>query len=103
MRIYAFELTMPRFNTWNGQWSGQDKRYIKIRQFVESSDVQIETRDYQYDFGDGWVANVKVSRIDRDKKAELIKISDGFLGYEWMIDSIIQHGRIITQCTSSEE
>lgn len=54
-----------------------------------------ECRDYLYDFGDGWVAKVSVSKVSSEEKQRLQKISDGFSLYDWMVDSIINNGEII--------
>ena len=51
---------------------------------------------YYYNFGDGWGASVNVYILDGAKEASrLRRKSDGFCGYEWMIDSIITNGKIL--------
>lgn len=98
MKIFAFKLTMPNTASWDGRWSGESDLHVKFRTLT---DKQIEESgiiegDHYYDFGDGWGANVNVSVVSSKTKQDLIKISRGFAGYEWMIGSIIKHGAIIS-------
>lgn len=80
---------MPGVNTWNGSWSGKNKLYVLIR---ESKDDL--TGYYNYDFGDGWRACVEVEEVDAKEARKLKRQSDGFCGYEWMVDSIIKNKKI---------
>lgn len=53
---------------------------------------------HYYNFGDGWGAGVSVKIVDGVKgKNAAIKGSKGFCGYEWMIDSILERGKITTE------
>lgn len=84
--MYAFfRLSMPKVNSWNGKWSGEGKNLV-AKAVVQNDDLI--GRSFLHDFGDGWVAQVTVSRDDSDKGSE------GFFGYEWMITSLIEHGEI---------
>ena len=89
MRV-KFTLSTPRNNSWDNKWSGASKNYFKVISIAEKKAVDLITqRNFSYNFGDGWVAMIKVERASgRQPK------SDGFCGYEWMIDSIKQHGEI---------
>lgn len=49
---------------------------------------------FTYTFGDGWVAAVTVREVDAQTKRRLLKESEGFCGYDWMVDSILSHGKI---------
>ena len=91
--MVVFELTIPNCNTWNGAWSGAGKRYIKTKPDRSVPKDKIG-RDFFYDFGDGWSANVNVSRMPAAEARKLEKKSAGFMGYGWMIDSIIKHDKI---------
>ena len=88
MRGY-FLLSFPSVNTWNGRWTGADRHYWHARVLKKDSDLIGKT--FLYDFGDGWTARVYVSGVRPNRK------SDGFMGYEWMVDSIIGHGKIKTK------
>ena len=84
-RIIA-ELTMPSVASWNGRWSGENDRHTIV---VKDRRAKELIGNYRYDFGDGWSANVEF------RKAELReKVSNKFCGYEWMVKSILENGRI---------
>lgn len=89
MRV-KFTLSMPSNNSWNNKWSGASRNYFKILSISEKKAAEIISKgSYRYSFGDGWVACVKAERANgRQPK------SDGFSGYDWMIDSIKTHGDI---------
>ncbi len=119
--ILCFKLSMPGNNAWNGKWSGQNKQYLKIVNFGRTKkgitkaqkilNVPAAQRHaiddsgyYSYNFGDGWRAGVSVYHIDdtypKNEPAKLRRKSDGFCGYDWMVDSIIAHGEIL--CPQSQ-
>ena len=112
MKILSFELTMPNRGSWNGQWSGQDKKYYVIKKV---SDKYIASKDhfkellkdgydnFYYRWSDGWGANVRVEIIDSKEAAKRRKISKGFCGYDWMIDSILFYGKITTETERKKE
>ena len=91
--MIVFELTMPHVNTWNGHWSGENKRYIRTRpdRLVPE---ELWGRDFFYRWSDGWTACVSVKQMPARDSEKLLRISDGFLGYDWMIDSLISDGYI---------
>lgn len=93
MSLYAFTLSMPSNNSWNGKWSGQDKPYVIVRA-VNAKKYKPEPGSYRYSFGDGWVACVEVREVDGKESRRLRKISQGFCGYNWMIDEIIWYKQI---------
>ncbi len=95
----AFILTMPGANAWDGKWSGDGRCYAVIKSFSGKSEKRLRDMialksSYGYDFGDGWYASVELGIVDAKKARELRKASKGFCGYEWMIDSILQYGKI---------
>lgn len=93
--MIAFFLSMPHVASWNGQWSGEGKIYARVR---KDSDVPKEYVDqtFEYTWSDGWGASVSVEHVDAKEAAKIRKQSAGFCGYDWMIDSIIDHGKIMT-------
>lgn len=103
--ILSFRLTMPTNNSWNGKWSGQDKIYVKTRNILPKklADKILENPIYHYNFGDGWSARIEVDQVTSSQAAALRKRSAGFSGYEWMIDSIVYHQKIITKEKRLEE
>lgn len=104
MKTLSFELTMPNVGSWNGKWTGADKKYYVIRKYADKIlerphfvDLLKDGKDsWYYSWGDGWGANVRVEIVDNKEAAKRRKISKGFCGYEWMIDTIVSHGKILT-------
>ena len=120
MRILSFELTMPNVGSWNGHWTGEDNKYYIIRKLDNKIADKVMTdaksqplyegvfirkyvgettprKNFYYNFGDGWGANVRVEVVDAKESRKRQKISKGFSGYDWMVTSIIQHGDILTE------
>ena len=99
--LLSFTLSMPRNNAWNGKWTGEADLYAKVRAFVPSkSNVAhvkqiLASSPYLYDFGDGWTAKVSVSEITPADAQRIRKQSRGFYGYDWMVQSILDKGKII--------
>lgn len=99
MAQYAiFELSMPNRGSWNGSWSGERDKNVRHRQLPLKGSPNVKNgSNHYYNFGDGWGANISVTIVDGVKaKNQAIKGSKGFCGYEWMIDSIVNHGKIIS-------
>lgn len=117
-KYLLFRLSMPNKGSWNNSWSGDGKNYLNIRAVPESKYEEImkdakscpiykgvfvrekvgESKpqmNYSYDFGDGWCASVSVEEVESKTKANALKkLSDGFCGYDWMIESILKHNEI---------
>lgn len=104
MIIISFELTMPNVGSWNGKWSGADSKYFIVRTFTKKFFTNTllplfdgkNHQNWYYNFGDGWGANVRAEIIDSKTASQRRKLSKGFCGYEWMVESIIHCGRILT-------
>jgi hypothetical protein len=92
--LLAFELSMPRVNSWNGRWSGEERRHVRVLR--AGARCLAKPGRYRYDFGDGWVASVEVREVDGKESRKLRRLSDGFCGYDWMIEEIRSYGRIKT-------
>jgi len=97
MRI-EFKLSMPNVGSWNGRWTGQDRNYVHYRNIPKDivSFLGLDKKEgyWHYNFGDGWSAGIRARVMETGKKE---KKSDGFYGYEWMIDSIIKINKIVSQ------
>ena len=93
--MVAFLLSMPHVASWNNKWSGEGKIYARLR---KDNEVPVDYIDqsFEYRWKDGWGASVEVKKVDAKEAAKIRKCSVGFYGYDWMIDSIIDHGKIIT-------
>ncbi len=96
----AFILTMPNNNAWNGKWTGEGNLYAKVENFRgKKADVKaqeiLKEKSFYYNFGDGWGASVEVKEVDQKEVRQIRKHSKGFCGYDWMIQEIKDHGKII--------
>ncbi len=96
-----FTLSMPNVGSWNGRWSGREKLYAVVRSFTGRrgqavAKAMLAKKSYYYNFGDGWGASVRISEIASHEARRVRKASQGFCGYEWMIDSIVRDGGIYT-------
>lgn len=93
MKIISFQLTMPNIGSWNGKWTGADKKYYVIKRVADKTANKIlegdTSNNFHYSFGDGWSANVRVELIDSIEAKQRRKNSAGFYGYEWMVNSIL--------------
>ncbi len=89
-----FILSMPGVNTWNGRWSGEAKRYAIVRTVEHELITLCPHLSWGYNFGDGWYASVAGRIMNSGERA---KKSDGFCGYDWMVDSIIRYGSILNE------
>ena len=96
--ILLFELTMPGVGSWNGKWSG-DSDYYAVTRNVPSSAVPRGVIDgrHRYRWDDGWCASVRVSIVSSAEATKARRKSDGFCGYDWMVDSLLSHGKITTE------
>lgn len=103
MKTISFELTMPNVGSWNGKWTGADKKYFIIKKISDRyfnkeehfKDLREKGSDsWYYNFGDGWGANVHAEIIDGYEARKRRKQSKGFAGYDWMVESIIMNGEI---------
>ncbi len=120
MKTLSFQLTMPNVGSWNGKWTGADRKYYVVKTLNNGTADKImegaksyplyegtfvrkqvgETplrKTYHYDFGDGWTAGVTVEFIDSKEGSKRRKQSCGFAGYDWMIDSIIRFDEILNE------
>lgn len=100
--ILSFQLTMPGVASWNGQWTGSNRAYFKHRKIDDKHPIAKALKEdvpdihHTYRWEDGWMAKVIIKRVDSKTRNKEAKISAGFCGYEWMIDSILKHGKIQT-------
>lgn len=92
----AFTLSMPNVASWNGRWSGEGKRYVRIVPCRSRAKIdELLAKGYwHHSWPDGWGAGVEVKEVDATTARKLKKQSNGFCGYDWMVDSIMQTGKI---------
>lgn len=97
MRV-AFTLRMPGRGSWDGKWSAEERHYVLYRTIPKDRATALgvypgSKRCFRYAFGDGWVAEVEMrGMLMGERKSG----SDGFCGYDWMVEEILKHGRILT-------
>ncbi len=94
--MIVFELTMPNRGSWNGKWSGDGRRFIRTRT-EKSVPKEYWDQEYYYRWDDGWTACVSVTKVPAAEARKLSKNSAGFRNYDWMIESIIKRGQIVTK------
>lgn len=96
MKRVEFRLSMPCCASWNGKWSGEDRNYTIVKKLSEKmlsflGICEEEDVSWWYRWDDGWAAEVTARHL---RKGERAKKSDGFCGYDWMVDSILRHNEI---------
>ncbi|MDY3551462.1 hypothetical protein R5W24_000538 [Gemmata sp. JC717] len=103
MTILCFTLTMPTRASWNGRWSGESKLYAKLVYLPNTQEAKarakalVDSGPYHHHFGDGWSACVEVRVVTAGQAKSVTRKTAGFCGYDWMVDSIRQHGEIKIQ------
>jgi len=100
MQYRVFILTMPNRNSWNNKWTGDGRGFYVVKRYTDKSPVLEcvdKSNSHYYNFGDGWGASVEIKRVAREEAAKYKKRSEGFQGYNWMVDQIEEHGRILTR------
>jgi hypothetical protein len=92
-----FTLSMPSCGSWNGKWSGADKRYAIVRSFsAEKAKELLSAGSWSHRWEDGWCAGISAREV---VKGERMRKSDGFCGYNWMVANIVDHGTPYTART----
>jgi hypothetical protein len=86
-----FKLNMPGRTTWNGAWSGDDRNYTLVREVDDVVAAKLDGRTWSYGWNDGWRARICACVVPADM--QLAK-SDGFCGYDWMVESILWYDAI---------
>ena len=94
--MIIFELTMPNCGSWSGKWSGEKRLYAKSRRNNQVP-KEVVGKKFYYRWDDGWTACVSVKKVYYGEGRKIMRKSYGFCGYDWMIDSIINYGKILTK------
>ena len=101
MNYLIFKLSMPHRGSWNNKWSGENINYTIAKRFYKNDfkklpDIVGKYHEYRWD--DGWTAVVKVQHLTNIKEVkQLTKNSKGFCGYDWMIESLLKFGKIMSR------
>lgn len=91
--MIVFTLTMPNVGSWNGRWSGEDKIYARTMKNCKVP-KEVIGKSFIHRWEDGWTACVSVEKVECREAQKIERKSDGFCGYDWMIESIIKYGEI---------
>jgi hypothetical protein len=98
-RYITFTLSMPGVASWNGRWSGEGRRYVIVRKLSNSrrgnakADELVAMRSRSHHWSDGWCARVDIREVDAKTARSLRRTSDGFCGYDWMVENIYLYGQ----------
>ena len=95
--MIAFVLSMPNAGSWNGKWTGEGRLYARVKKLKKEEETRLDGKSFRYCWDDGWTACICCEKVDAKEAAKIRKKSVGFMGYEWMIDSIIERGEIKCQ------
>ena len=100
MRHLSFQLSMPNNNSWNGKWSQEGEFFVIVKKFYKKDEHKIEglleQKSVYYKWDDGWGASIRIKEVEGKEAARLRKKSKGFCGYDWMVDSLVENGKILT-------
>lgn len=96
--IVVFELNMPS-SAVGRSWSRHNDVNAIVKTFRSKSDIAraqelLAVGYWRYAFGDGWVASVSMREVYGDEVRKIRRSSKGFAGYEWMVNSIWDFGKI---------
>ena len=97
--LVAFILTMPGKGSWNGKWTGEGNLYARVVRMGKNDSPEINRligKSESYSWSDGWRASVEIKQVDAKEAARIRKNTKGFCGYDWMIDSLISYGEILS-------
>jgi hypothetical protein len=85
-----FELSVLDSRGWNGKWAEIGCKYTVMRKLDTKS--SLIGKCFTYNWKDGWYVRVDVRRAYQFGRKE--KPTGKFCSYEWMVDSLVQHGEI---------
>jgi len=104
MKHIAFILSMPNVGSWDGKWTGEGDFHCLVRSYTHTKESPnseylnvISKTSHYYSFEDGWGASVRTEEIKGNQISKYKRLSKGFHGYNWMVDEIEEHGRILTR------
>lgn len=98
MKHLLFSLYMPNPPTYNSKWLLEEEDHTVARSFTDSEFAKLPDNILGVHFfywDDGWIAQIFVRQVDLREKRNRLKKSSGFCGYEWMVESLIERGKII--------
>ena len=85
-----FKLSMPNPPSWNGKWSGEERNYTIVRDMkLDKAKSILAKRSFRHRWEDGWCACIDVRAMLPGER----KKSNGFCGYDWMVENIMTYGQ----------
>jgi hypothetical protein len=66
-----------------------------VRAVSQGKADALDGQTFSYSWDDGWRAAISVRKVDSTEARRLRRVSVGFYGYEWMVDSILLDGEIV--------
>ena len=107
MNRVEFRLSMPNRGSWNGGWSGEGRNYVIYKKLtnkmIEFLGLDKQSKQsWYYHWSDGWGANVSARLLEKTERKQK---SNGFCGYDWMVESILFRNKILAshEITPNEE
>jgi hypothetical protein len=106
--VVEFKLSMPGRSSWDGRWSGEGKNYVIRRELSHDAlarlfdapsgvDLTACRRIWTHRWSDGWLAQIAARVVPA---GEDLPKSDGFCGYDWMVENILRTGSPYSAVTS---
>ena len=102
--IISFEYHTTQIGSWDKKWSGSGKVFAKLKTISKEQKEKLEkmgfaiqkgkSHSFHYDFQDGWACNVTMTVGTKKEFQSIMRQSQGFLGYDWMIQDILENGQI---------
>lgn len=93
MKRIEFRLSMPGCPSWNGKWSGAERRYAILRKLADEDAAKLFggaiEKSWSHHWSDGWTAQITARLVP---SGERFHRADGFCGYDWMVENILDHG-----------
>lgn len=96
--MIVFSLSFPTNGAWNGKFTGEGNLYAKTKDIRNKDEVSslIKGSPYSYRWDDGWTVLIEVYEMNGKEVTKIRRKSKGFMGYDWMIKSILEHRKILT-------
>ena len=108
MTALVYSLSMPGCPSWNGRWSGEGRCYAIVetipagKKYAEKAEQIVANGPYSYRWSDGWCASIRVHIAERTEINRIRRASHGFCGYDWMVQSIKEHGDIRAEAPAAK-
>ena len=90
--IVSFELSLGNYT--RGQLHATVENLGCTKKAMIKGEKLISNSPYFHHWDDGTSASISVREVDAKEARRVRKVSWGFLGYGWMVDSILAKGTI---------